>query len=111
MRIIKPFRIYTLMKSSIRHSLLISLCLHFIALIVAFSILVRQQPTEEFVDGLGVEVFPTSKTRKLRPKIRVESVKALPRQQIKKPTRTFSPRIESARPTSLPSRLTQTVNP
>ena len=57
--------------------------------------------------GLAVEVFPTSKTRKLRPKIR----KTLPRQQIKKPTRTFSPRIESARPTSLPSRLTQTVNP
>ena len=98
------------MKSSTRHALLISFCLHLIALTATFYIVVDQRLTEEFTDSLAVDVFEARQTRERPPKIRVEPVKAVPRQQFTKSTQIYTPKAESVQPIALPTRGTRTVD-
>ena len=91
------------MKSSTRRALLISFCLHLIALTVTFYIVVERRFTEEFTDLLAVDVFTAPNTRERSPKIRTEPIRHVPRQQFTKSTQIYTPKAESIQPTALPT--------
>ena len=91
------------MKSSTRRALFISFCLHLIALIATFYIVVEQRFTEEFTDLLDVDVFTTPNIRERPPKIRIKPVKPVSRRQVTKSTQIYTPKAESIQPTALPT--------
>ena len=91
------------MKSSTRRALLVSFCLHLIALTATFYIVVEPQLTEEFTDLLAVDVFTARNTRERPPKIRIEPLKTAPRRQFTKSTQIYTPKAKSVQLTALPT--------
>ena len=98
------------MKSSTRRALLISFCLHLIALTATFYIVVEQQLTEEFTDLLAVDILTAPNTQERPPKIRIEPLKTVPRKQVTKSTQIYTPKAESIQSTALPTHGTRTVD-
>ena len=91
------------MKSSTRRALLISFCLHLIALIATFYVVVEREFTKEFTDLLDVDVFTAPNIRERLPKMRIKPVKPISRRQVTKSTQIYTPKAESIQPTALPT--------
>ena len=98
------------MKSLTRRALLISFCLHLIALTATFYVVVEQQLTEEFTDLLDVDVFTAPNTQERPPKIRPEPLRVMPRRPATKSTQIYTPKAESIQSTALPTHGTRTVD-
>ena len=94
------------MNLSTRHALVISLCLHFIVLLLAIFVL-RQELERKFVDLLVVDTFSAPKTRIPTPKVKIEPLITTPRQQISKTPHIRPP---ESRPVDLAEPLRRTAS-